>query len=44
MADQAEEQAGQVTNHPNLATEGPNEPLAGEVPKKAGHIEKVFEK
>ena len=37
------EKVGQVTNDPNLAAEGQSEKLAGEVQKKVGQIEKVFE-
>jgi uncharacterized protein YjbJ (UPF0337 family) len=36
--------AGKVTKNPNLAAEGQNENLFGKVQKKAGQIEKVFEK
>ena len=35
---------GEVTNDPNLATEGENETLAGKIQNKIGQIEKVFEK
>ena len=35
---------GQVTNDPGLATEGKNETLAGNIQRKLGQIEKVFEK
>ncbi|MFZ0933055.1 MAG: CsbD family protein [Bryobacteraceae bacterium] len=38
------ENAGQVTNDPDLAAEGQNERIAGTVQKKVGQIEKVFEK
>lgn len=38
------EKAGQVTNNPNLTSEGQGEKLAGKVQKKVGQIEKVFEK
>jgi uncharacterized protein YjbJ (UPF0337 family) len=40
----AKQKAGQVTNNPDLATEGQTEKLAGTVQKKVGQIEKVFEK
>jgi uncharacterized protein YjbJ (UPF0337 family) len=33
-----------VTNDPNLESEGQGEKLAGKVQKKAGDVEKVFEK
>ena len=36
--------AGQVTNDPNLESEGQTEKFAGQVQKKVGQIEKVFEK
>jgi len=38
------EKVGQVTNHPALEAEGHDEKLAGKIQKKAGQIEKVFEK
>jgi uncharacterized protein YjbJ (UPF0337 family) len=38
------EKVGQVTNDPNLKSEGEGENLAGKVQKKVGQIEKVFEK
>jgi uncharacterized protein YjbJ (UPF0337 family) len=38
------QQAGQVTNDPNLETEGQSEKLAGKVQKKVGQIEGVLEK
>jgi uncharacterized protein YjbJ (UPF0337 family) len=44
MKGKVKEKAGQVTNNPNLAAEGQNEKLAGEVQKKFGQIEKVIEK
>jgi uncharacterized protein YjbJ (UPF0337 family) len=40
----AKEKAGQVTNNPNLAAEGRKENRTGEVQKKVGQIERVFEK
>jgi uncharacterized protein YjbJ (UPF0337 family) len=40
----AKEVAGQVTNNPDLITEGTAEKLAGKVQEKIGQIEKVFEK
>jgi uncharacterized protein YjbJ (UPF0337 family) len=38
------EKLGRVTNDPDLEDEGTGEKLAGKVQKKAGDIEKVFEK
>ena len=38
------EKVGQVTNDPNLKSEGQGERLAGKIQKKVGEIEKVFEK
>jgi uncharacterized protein YjbJ (UPF0337 family) len=38
------EDAGQVTNDPDLAAEGQAEKLAGTIQKKIGQIEKVFKK
>ena len=38
------EKAGQVTNDPNMEAEGQSEKFAGQVQKKVGQIEKVFEK
>jgi uncharacterized protein YjbJ (UPF0337 family) len=38
------EKVGQVTNDPNLESEGQGENLAGKIQKKVGDIEKVFEK
>jgi len=35
---------GQVTNNPNLTNEGHAEELVGQVQKKVGQVEKVFEK
>jgi uncharacterized protein YjbJ (UPF0337 family) len=35
---------GQVTNNPNLETEGAAERVAGKVQKKVGDVETVFEK
>ena len=40
----AKEKVGQVTNNPDLASEGQSEKIAGVVQKKVGQIEKVFEK
>jgi uncharacterized protein YjbJ (UPF0337 family) len=40
----AKETAGKVANNPNLEAEGQAEQLAGQVQKKVGQIEKVFEK
>ncbi len=37
------EKAGQVTNNPDLESEGQSENLAGKVQKKIGQIKKVFE-
>jgi uncharacterized protein YjbJ (UPF0337 family) len=41
---QAKEKVGEVVGNPKLETEGKAERLAGEIQKKAGQIEKVFEK
>jgi uncharacterized protein YjbJ (UPF0337 family) len=38
------EEAGQMTNNPNLENEGQIESLGGTVQKKVGQIEKVLEK
>jgi uncharacterized protein YjbJ (UPF0337 family) len=38
------EKVGQVTNNPNLETEGQGEKLAGKVQKKVGQVEEVLEK
>jgi uncharacterized protein YjbJ (UPF0337 family) len=38
------ETAGQVTNDPNLESEGQVENLGGKLQKKVGQIEKVLEK
>ena len=38
------EKVGQITNNPDLKTEGQIENLAGKVQKKVGQIEKVLEK
>jgi uncharacterized protein YjbJ (UPF0337 family) len=38
------EQAGKLTNNPQLAAEGQDEQLAGKIQKKVGQVEKVFEK
>lgn len=38
------EQAGRVTNNPDLTNEGQAEKLAGKVQKKVGQVKKVFEK
>jgi uncharacterized protein YjbJ (UPF0337 family) len=40
----AKQKAGQVTNNPDLATDGQTEKVAGTVQKKIGQVEKVFEK
>ena len=40
----AKQKTGEVIGNPNLAAEGKKERVAGEVQKKAGQIEKVFEK
>ena len=40
----AKEKVGQVTNNPDLKTEGQAEKLGGTVQKKVGQIEKVLEK
>lgn len=36
--------AGQLTNNPDLETEGQTQKLAGKVEQKVAQIEKVFEK
>jgi uncharacterized protein YjbJ (UPF0337 family) len=41
---EAKQKVGQVTNDPKLAAKGQSEKLAGKVQKKAGQIERVFEK
>jgi uncharacterized protein YjbJ (UPF0337 family) len=38
------EQVGRATNDPNLIEDGQDENVAGEVQKKVGQVEKVFEK
>jgi uncharacterized protein YjbJ (UPF0337 family) len=38
------EKLGQVTNNPDLETEGTGEKLGGKVQKKVGDVEKLFEK
>jgi len=38
------EQAGRVTNNPNLEAEGQAEKIGGKIQKKVGQIEKVLEK
>jgi uncharacterized protein YjbJ (UPF0337 family) len=38
------EKAGQVTNNPNLETEGQSEKITGIIQGKIGQIEKVLEK
>jgi uncharacterized protein YjbJ (UPF0337 family) len=38
------EKVGQVTNNPNLESEGQGEKLAGKIQKKVGQVEKVLEK
>jgi uncharacterized protein YjbJ (UPF0337 family) len=40
----AKEKAGQLTNDPDLITDGQTEKIGGIVQKKIGQIEKVFEK
>ena len=40
----AKEKVGQVTNNPDLTTEGQVERFAGKVQKKVGQVEKVIEK
>lgn len=40
----AKQKAGQVTNNPDLESEGQAEKLTGKIQKKIGQIEKVFEK
>ena len=44
MKGKVKEKAGQLTNNPNMAAEGQDEKVAGRIQKKAGQIEKVFEK
>jgi len=44
MKGAVKQKAGEVTNNPNLEADGLTEKLAGEVQKKVGQIEKVFEK
>ena len=41
---QAKQKVGEVIGNPDLEAEGQKERLAGEIQKKAGQIEKVFEK
>ncbi len=43
MKAKAKEKIGQVTNNPNLESEGQAEGIVGTVQKKIGQIEKVFE-
>jgi uncharacterized protein YjbJ (UPF0337 family) len=38
------EKAGQVTNNPNLESEGQVENLGGKLQKKVGQVEEVIEK
>jgi uncharacterized protein YjbJ (UPF0337 family) len=38
------EKVGQMTNNPNLESEGKGEKMGGKVQKKVGDVEKVFEK
>lgn len=38
------EKVGQMTNNPDLETEGTSEKIDGKVRQKVGDIEKVFEK
>ena len=38
------EKAGQVTNNPNLESEGQVENLGGKLQKKVGQVEQVIEK
>jgi uncharacterized protein YjbJ (UPF0337 family) len=40
----AKEKARQLTNNPNLVTEGTDEKMGGKIQKKIGQIERVFEK
>ncbi len=40
----AKQKVGEVIGNPKLEAEGQKERLAGEIQKKAGQIEKVFEK
>ena len=37
------QKAGQLTNNPNLESEGRAQKIAGKIQKKAGQIERVFE-
>ena len=41
---QVKAKVGEVVGNPKLEAEGRKERLAGEIQKKAGQIEKVFEK
>jgi len=41
---QAKQKLGEVIGNPKLENDGKKERLAGEIQKKAGQIEKVFEK
>ena len=38
------EKVGQVTNDPDLESEGAGEKMGGKIQKKVGDVEKVFEK
>jgi uncharacterized protein YjbJ (UPF0337 family) len=38
------EKVGQVTNNPDMETEGQGEKVAGKVQKKVGQVEKVLGK
>jgi uncharacterized protein YjbJ (UPF0337 family) len=40
----AKQKAGQLTNNPNLASDGQVEKIGGKIQKKVGQIEKVLEK
>jgi uncharacterized protein YjbJ (UPF0337 family) len=40
----AKEKAGKATGNPNLQDEGTAEKIGGKIQKKAGDIEKVFDK
>lgn len=44
VGQKSKEQAGKLTNSPNLEAEGQDEKITGKIPKKAGQIEKVLEK
>jgi len=44
MKGKVKEQVGRATNDPNLVEDGQDENVAGEVQKKVGQVEKVFEK